>query len=40
VVGHIEKDYKAKNPELARYLQFLREQEKYFEGFTQKHLKN
>jgi hypothetical protein len=34
VAGHIEKDYKARNQELAKYLQFLIEQEKYFEGFT------
>jgi ribonuclease HI len=25
VVGHIEKDYKARDPELAKYLQFLRD---------------
>ena len=38
VAGHIEKDYKARDPELAKYLQFLREQEKYFEGFTVKNI--
>jgi ribonuclease HI len=38
VLGHIEKDYKARDPELARYLQFLRDQEKYFEGFTVKNI--
>jgi hypothetical protein len=38
VAGHIEKDYKARDPELARYLQFLRDQEKYFEGFTVKNI--
>ena len=27
VAGHIEKDYKARDSELARYFQFLREQE-------------
>ena len=34
MAGHIEKDYKARDPELAKYPQFLREQEKYIEGFT------
>jgi hypothetical protein len=34
VAGHIKKDYKARDQELAKYLQFLREQEKYFGGFT------
>jgi ribonuclease HI len=38
VVGHIEKDYKARDPELARYLQFLRDQEKHFEDFTVKNI--
>jgi len=38
VAGHIEKDYKARDPELAKYLQFLREQEKYFEGFIVKNI--
>jgi hypothetical protein len=38
VLGHIEKDYKARDPELARYLQFLRDQEKHFEGFTIKNI--
>ena len=38
VAGHIEKDYKARYPGLAKYLQFLREQEKYFEGFTVKNI--
>jgi ribonuclease HI len=38
VAGHIEKDYKARDPELARYLQFLRDQEKHFEGFTVKNI--
>ena len=38
VAGHNEKDYKARDPELAKYLQFLREQEKYFEGFTFKNI--
>ena len=38
VAGHIEKDYKARDPELAKYLQFLRGQEKYFEGFTVKNI--
>ena len=38
VAGHIEKDYKARDLELAKYLQFLREQEKYFEGFTVKNI--
>jgi ribonuclease HI len=36
VAGHIEKDYKARDPELAKYLQFLRDQEKHFEGFKSK----
>ena len=35
---HIEKDYKTRDPELAKYLQFLREQEKYFEGFIVKNI--
>ena len=38
MAGHIEKDYKARDPMLAKYLQFLREQEKYFEGFTVKNI--
>jgi ribonuclease HI len=38
VAGHIKKDYKARDPELARYLQFLREREKYFKGFTVKNI--
>ena len=38
MAGHIEKDYKARDPKLAKYLQFLREQEKYFEGFTVKNI--
>jgi ribonuclease HI len=38
IVEHIEKDYKARDPELARYLQFLRDQEKHFEGFTVKNI--
>jgi ribonuclease HI len=38
VAGHIKKDYKARDPELARYLQFLRDQEKHFEGFTVKNI--
>ena len=38
VAGHIEKDYKARYPGLAKYLQFLREQEKYFEGFIVKNI--
>jgi ribonuclease HI len=38
VVGHIEKDYKARDPQLTRYLQFLRDQEKHFEGFTVKNI--
>ena len=38
VAGHIEKDYKARDLELAKYLQFLREQKKYFEGFTVKNI--
>ena len=38
VAGHIKKDYKARDPKLAKYLQFLREQEKYFEGFTVKNI--
>jgi ribonuclease HI len=38
IAGHIKKDYKARDPELAKYLQFLRDQEKYFEGFTVKNI--
>jgi hypothetical protein len=38
VARHIKKDYKARDQELAKYLQFLREQEKYFEGFTVKNI--
>jgi ribonuclease HI len=38
VAGHIEKDYNARDQELAKYLQFLREQEKYFEGFIVKNI--
>jgi hypothetical protein len=36
IAGHIKKDYKERDPELARYLQFLRDQEKHFEGFAAK----
>jgi ribonuclease HI len=38
VAGHIEKDYKARDPELAKYLQFLRDQEKHFEGLIVKNI--
>jgi hypothetical protein len=38
VARYIEKDYKARDQELAKYLQFLREQEKYFESFTVKNI--
>jgi ribonuclease HI len=38
IAGHIEKDYKARDPKLARYLQFLRDQEKHFECFTVKNI--
>jgi ribonuclease HI len=38
VAGHIKKDYKVRDPELAKYLQFLRGQEKHFEGFTVKNI--
>ena len=38
VAGHIEKDYKARDLELVKYLQFLRDQEKYFKGFTVKNI--
>jgi ribonuclease HI len=38
VAVHIEKDYKVRDPELAKYLQFLRYQEKHFEGFTVKNI--
>ena len=38
IAGHIEKDYKARDLELAKYLQFLRDQEKYFKGFTVKNI--
>ena len=38
VAGHIKKYYKGRDPELAKYLQFLGEQEKYFEGFTVKNI--
>jgi ribonuclease HI len=38
IAGHIEKDYKARDPELAKYLQFLRDQKKHFEGFTVKNI--
>jgi len=38
VARHIEKDYKARDPEQAKYLQFLRVQEKYFESFTVKNI--
>jgi hypothetical protein len=31
VAGHIEKDYRARDLELLRYLLFLRDQEKHFE---------
>jgi hypothetical protein len=32
VAGHIEKDYKARDPELAKYLLLLRDQEKHFKN--------
>ena len=38
MAGHIKKDYKAGDPKLAKYLEFFREQEKYFEGFTVKNI--
>jgi ribonuclease HI len=38
VAGHIKKDYKARDLELARYLQFFKDQEKHFEGFTVKNI--
>jgi ribonuclease HI/probable phosphoglycerate mutase len=38
VARQLKKDYKARDPELARYLQFLRDQEKHFEGFIVKNI--
>jgi hypothetical protein len=38
VAGHIEKDYKARDSELAKYLQCLIDQEKHFKGFTVKNI--
>jgi ribonuclease HI len=38
VAGHIEKNYKARDKELAKYLQLIRDQEKHFEGFTIKNI--
>lgn len=38
VVGHVEKEYTAKEPELAKYLAAVRRMEKHFAGFTLKHI--
>ena len=38
IAGHIKKDYTARDPKLAKYLQVFREQEKYFEGFIVKNI--
>lgn len=38
MVGHIEKDYTAKEPELIKYLQVVRRAEKHFAGFSLKHI--
>ena len=38
MAGYIKKYYKARDPELAKYLYFLREQEKYFEGLIVKNI--
>ena len=38
MAGYIKKYYKARDPELANYLYFLREQEKYFEGLIVKNI--
>jgi hypothetical protein len=38
VVGHIEKNFVAKEPELTRYLTAVRRMEKYFAGFTLCHI--
>lgn len=38
VVGHIEKDFTAKEPELIKYLAAVRRAEKHFAGFSLKHI--
>lgn len=38
IVGHIEKDFAAKEPELTKYLAAVRRMEKHFAGFTLCHI--
>jgi hypothetical protein len=38
VVGHIEKNFSAKEPELVRYLAAIRRMEKHFVGFMLRHI--
>jgi len=37
-VGHIEKEFTAKEPELIKYLAAVRRMEKHFAGFTFRHI--
>jgi ribonuclease HI len=37
-VGHVEKKFTAKEPELIRYLVAVRRMEKHFMGFTLRHI--
>lgn len=37
-MGHIEKNFSAKEPELVRYLAAIRRMEKHFAGFTLRHI--
>lgn len=38
IIGHIEKTFVAKEPELAKYLMAVRKMEKHFTGFTLRHI--
>ena len=38
IVGHIEKNFAAKEPKLVRYLAAVRRMEKHFAGFTLRHI--
>ena len=38
IVGHIEKNFVAKEPELVRYLAAVRRMEKHFTGFMLRHI--
>ena len=38
VVGHVEKEFTAKEPELIKYLAAVRRMEKHFAGFSFRHI--